>query len=262
MAARFEGKTYFISGGGGGIAAGIAHRLCSEGAYVALGDLVLASAEKLAQELKAEGGNASAHLLDVTSAESVVKALDAAEKSSGRAVDGAITCAGIVKIYPFLDLPQAVWERTLTVNLTGTFLVIQEVARRLVKAGTKGRLVSIASVAGRSGRPNTVDYAASKAGVISVVRSAALAFAPYGINVNAVCPGVVDTEMTQAIHRERSKLTGITKEESLNNIIKTSPLGRIQTPSDVADVVTFLLSDEGGYITGQSINACGGMEMD
>jgi NAD(P)-dependent dehydrogenase (short-subunit alcohol dehydrogenase family) len=173
-----------------------------------------------------------------------------------------VTCAGVLKIHDFLDLPKETWDMTLAVNLTGTFLVFQAVARRLVAADQKGKLVGLSSVAGRSGRPNVVDYAASKAGVISVVRSAALALARHGINVNAVCPGVVDTPMTRDIHVGRAQLAGITVEESLNSMLKTIPLGRIQTPDDVADVVLFLLSDAANYVTGQAINADGGIEMD
>jgi NAD(P)-dependent dehydrogenase (short-subunit alcohol dehydrogenase family) len=132
----------------------------------------------------------------------------------------------------------------------------------LVLAGRPGRLVGISSISGRSGRPNTVDYAASKAGVISVVRSVALALAKYNITVNAVCPGVVDTDMTRVLHLDRAHLAGISLEESLNSMLSKIPLGRIQTPADVAAVVAFLLSDDASYITGQSINADGGMEMD
>jgi NAD(P)-dependent dehydrogenase (short-subunit alcohol dehydrogenase family) len=148
------------------------------------------------------------------------------------------------------------------VNLKGTFLVFQEAARRMIEAETSGGLVAISSVAGRGGRLNAVDYAASKAGVISVVRSAALALAPHGITVNAVCPGIVNTEMTTSLHEGRSKITGIPAEESLKRIVATIPLGRIQEPEDVADVVSFLLSPQGSYVHGQAINACGGVEMD
>ncbi|MBC7813035.1 MAG: SDR family oxidoreductase, partial [Burkholderiales bacterium] len=108
-------------------------------------------------------------------------------------------------------------------------------------------MVGVASVAARGGRANAVDYAASKAGVISVVRSAALAFAKNGINVNAVCPGIVDTPMTRGIHEERARIAGITPEESFGKLASTIPLGRVQTPDDVADVVSFLLSAQGSY---------------
>lgn len=261
MDGRFAGKVVFVTGAGGGIGAAVANRLAAEGAHVALADLNPAAVEQVAGAIVAAGGRASAHAVDVTNGEQIAQCLDSVERVAGQ-VTMAATCAGIIKVYPFLELPRADWDRTLAVNLTGTFLVFQETARRLVATQQKGRLVAIASVAGRSGRPNTVDYAASKAGVISLVRSTALALAPHGINVNAVCPGVVDTEMTRGIHRSRAALQGITPEQSLSNMAKTIPLGRIQTVADVAAVAAFLFCDDAGYLTGQSINACGGLEMD
>ena len=122
--------------------------------------------------------------------------------------------------------------------------------------------MAISSVAGRGGRPDATDYAASKAGVISLVRSAALALAAHRITVNAVCPGIVDTEMTRAIHIERARLAGVTPAESLASLAATIPLGRMETAEDVANAVAFLLSAEGSYITGQALNVCGGLEFD
>ncbi len=261
MAGRFAGRTVLISGAAGGIGAAVARRLAGEAAHVALGDLALAGAESLASELRAAGLRASAHRLDVTSGADVARVLDEVEKQAGP-VSLAVTSAGIIYISPFLEATREHWDRTLAVNLTGTFLVFQEVARRLVQRGESGRLVAISSISGRGGRADSVDYAASKAGVISVVRSAALALAPHKITVNAVCPGVVDTEMTRQIHSERAAAEGLSPEESLRRMAARIPLGRVQTAQDVADVVSFLLSDDAGYVTGQSINADGGMEMD
>jgi NAD(P)-dependent dehydrogenase (short-subunit alcohol dehydrogenase family) len=261
MAGRFAGRTVLISGAAGGIGTAIARRLSTEGAHVALRDLSLAGVEGLAADLRQAGLRASAHRLDVTDGADVAHVLDEVEALAGR-VSMAVTSAGVIYIGPFLEATRAHWDRTLAVNLTGTFLVLQAVARRLVAAGEGGRLVAISSVSGRGGRPDSADYAASKAGVISVVRSAALALAPRNITVNAVCPGVVDTEMTRLIHAARASSGGITTEESLQRMAARIPLGRVQTAKDVADVVSFLLSDDAGYVTGQAINADGGMEMD
>ena len=262
MPPRFEGKRILITGAAGDIGTAIARRLAGEGALVVLADVALDRVEQGAQAVRQGGGQAWAVRMDVTSPASIAAALDQAEQAAGGPPFGAVTAAGVLKIFDFLDLPKENWDLTLNVNLTGTFLVFQELGRRMVTAGMKGRLVAVSSVSGRSGRPNVVDYAASKAGVINLVRSAALALARHGINVNAVCPGVVDSEMTRVVHQGRAALKGITLEESLAAMLTTIPLGRMQTPADVAAVVAFLLSDDAGYMTGQSLNACGGLEMD
>lgn len=261
MPDMFEGRIALITGAAGGIGGAVAQRLAVEGAHVALADLSVEGAEATAAKIRAAGGSAQAYRLDVTSADDTRSVIAQVEKQFGL-VTLAVTCAGIIRTYLFLDLPPDIWDLTMNINLKGTFLTFQAVARRLVEAGQPGSIVGISSIAGRSGRVNSVDYAASKAGVISVVRSAALAFAPHHINVNAVCPGVVDTEMTRHIHQDRSKLTGLTPEESLASMTSKIALGRIQTANDVADAVTFLLSPQAGYITGQALNADGGMEFD
>ncbi len=261
MANRFERSTALVSGGAGGIGAAVARRLGAQGASVAVVDLSLDGARRVADAIVQAGGKASAYPIDVTSADDVAKVVAAVEADLGL-INVAATCAGIIRTAPFVDVEIANWNATLAVNLTGTFLVFQAVARRLLAAKQPGALVAISSVAGRGGRATAADYAASKAGVISVVRSAALAFAKDNITANAVCPGIVDTEMTRAIHRDRAKLSGISAEESLAKIAATIPMGRIQTAEDVADVVGFLVSKEASYVTGQSINADGGLEFD
>jgi NAD(P)-dependent dehydrogenase (short-subunit alcohol dehydrogenase family) len=261
MAGRFDGRTALVTGAAQGIGAGVARQLAREGAAVAVTDLSLDGAERTAREIQDAGGHARPYRLDVSSTAQIEQVVRAAEQALGTPTL-AVTCAGVCLSHPLLDLTERSWDLTLDVNLKGTFFVLQAVARRMVAAGRKGGLGAIASVAGRGGRALNADYAASKAGVISVVRSAALALAPWGITVNAVCPGVVDTPMTQAIHQERSRLHGMSPEESLAALIKSIPLGRIETVDDVANAVAFLLSDEGSYITGQALNVCGGLEFD
>lgn len=257
----FKGRTALVTGAAGGIGAAVARTIAAAGGSVALTDISLEGAEVVAQEIRDSGGKASAFRLDVASAEDVRAVAASAEAQLGT-VTMAVTCAGVISIVPFLDLTGETWDRTLSINLKGTFLVLQEVARRMIAAGTGGGMVALSSIAGRSGRVNAVDYAASKAAVISVVRSAALAFASNHITVNAVCPGIVATEMTLSIHRERAKLSGITAEESLAKLARTIPLGRVETAEDVAGAIAFLLAPEGSYITGQAVNVCGGLEFD
>ena len=125
-----------------------------------------------------------------------------------------------------------------------------------------GRIVNLSSISGRSGRADQFAYAAAKAGVISLTRSAAPALAPRGITVNAICPGVVDTPMTQQVHIGHAQIDNITPEESLARMAAKIPLGRFETPEDVASAVSFFCSPEASYITGQTLNVDGGMEMD
>ncbi|MEO8606462.1 MAG: SDR family oxidoreductase [Chloroflexota bacterium] len=261
MAQRFDGRTALITGGAGGIGAAVARRLASDGANVAIADLSQEAGEKIVAEIAQAGGKAAAYKLDVTSPDDVNRVLQAVETQQGL-VTMVVTCAGIIRTFPFLELPFDAWNTTFAVNLTGTFLIFQAVARRMIEAGKSGSLVGLSSISARGGRPDSADYAASKAGVISIVRSAALALAKNQINVNAVCPGIVETEMTRGLHEQRAKVMGITPEESYARILATIPLGRAQTANDVADVVTFLLSKEANYITGQALNADGGMEFD
>jgi NAD(P)-dependent dehydrogenase (short-subunit alcohol dehydrogenase family) len=257
---RFDGRTVVVSGAAGGIGRACARQLAAEGAQVALLDIAKDRAEETAELINAGGGRCAAYGADVTASTAVEAALNQAEQDLGP-VTMAVGAAGVIRNAPFLELAEADWDRTLAVNLRGMFVLLQSTARRVVRHGG-GSMVAVASVAGRGGRPTCADYAASKAGVISLVRSAALALAGHGINVNAVCPGVVDTEMTRGIHQEKAAISGITPEESFARQAAQIPLGRIESPEEVAGVVAFLLSASAGYITGQALNVCGGLEMD
>lgn len=250
-----------ITGAGGAIGAATASCLSDRGYVLGLLDLDTTRTDPAAAQIRSSGGRAWAGAVDVRDPGSVEGALDAVESELGP-VTAVVTSAGVIKKTAYLDLEPEAWERTLGVNLTGTWLVMQRAARRMVEGGRSGAMVALSSVAGRGPRAAAVDYAASKAGVISVVRSAAVALAPHGIRVNAVCPGVVDTAMTDAIHEQTSRELGISREESIARMVANIPLGRIESPAEVATAIEFLLSDGAGYVTGQALNVCGGLEFD
>ncbi|HEY0471665.1 MAG TPA: SDR family NAD(P)-dependent oxidoreductase [Kribbella sp.] len=258
--AEFVDRTVVISGAAGGIGQACAEVLAARGARIAVLDIAEEQIAVTTQKITDAGGTAQGYTVDVTSAKSVDDAFVRIEHDLGP-VTLAVGAAGIIRNHDFLELPADSWDRTLEVNLKGMFLFLQAAGRRARSHGG-GSLVAIASVAGRGGRAKCADYAASKAGVISLVRSAALALAADHITVNAICPGVVDTKMTRAIHQQKALIDHITAEESFAEQAAQIPLGRIVSPGEIAETVSFLLSPAAAYVTGQALNVCGGLEMD
>ena len=258
---RFHEQVAVVTGGAQGLGARCAARLAEAGAAVAVWDYDVAGAEVTVAKIEAAGGRAVAIRCNVADVTSVDEAASATVDQLG-VPQLALAAAGVINLAPFLDVEVADFSRVISVNLTGVFLTVQACARRMAAAGLPGSIVTVSSVAGRGPRPDQAAYAASKAAVISLTQSAAVALAPLGINVNAVCPGVVDTEMTRRNARERGAVHGMTGDEALRQLLNRIPLGRMQTQDDVADVVEFLLSRAASYVTGQALNACGGLEFD
>jgi NAD(P)-dependent dehydrogenase (short-subunit alcohol dehydrogenase family) len=261
VSGRFAGRIAMVTGAGRGIGATTAARLAAEGAAVAVCDVTDEAARDVAAAIGDKGGTAQGYGCDVSDETAVNGLLEQIVGELGVPTLG-VFAAGIMVVQPFLELSARSWRRTMDVNLTGTFLSVQACARAMVDAGLSGALVPLSSVAGRGPRADAADYAASKAGVISLTRSAAVALAPHGITVNAVCPGVVDSDMTLANARQRAEQEGITPEAAISRLSERIPLGRLQTTDDVADAILFLLSGEASYVTGQSLNACGGLQFD
>lgn len=255
------GRSFLVTGGAGGIGQAVAAAIAAGGGFVGIADLDLAMSEHAAAMVAVDGSQVAAITCDVTQPGAIARALDELAARASMPIGGVVACAGVAAESPFVGHTAELWDRTMEVNLRGTFMAFEATAARMIAGGHRGAFVAISSVSGRSGRATQSAYAASKAGVISVVRSGALALAQHGIRVNAVCPGVVDTVMTSDIHRIRAGHRQITPEESLTSILADVPLGRIGSPVEVAQAVTFLLSDSASYITGQAINVCGGMEM-
>jgi meso-butanediol dehydrogenase/(S,S)-butanediol dehydrogenase/diacetyl reductase len=262
MANRLDGIHALITGAASGIGAVCARRMARDGAALLLADLNGEGAKTLAREL-----GQTAVQADVTRAADVQSMLDLAYQRWGR-LDVLFNNAGIAEIRPLLDLTEEEWDRMLAVNLRAVFFVLQGAAKRMRHqspiAGSelRGKLIQTASIAAyRGGMPNMAHYAASKAGVVSITRTAAQVLAASKITSNCVCPGAVDTPMWKRIDAEWSKLEGWEIGEAWKRRTSLIPLGRPETAEDVAGVVSFLASRDSDYMTGQAVNVDGGLVM-
>ncbi len=249
-----------ITGAGQGIGRAIALRLAQDNFALAVVDLDAAALEDTVKEVEPHGAAVLPVQADLADVRNITRAVDQVLKTWNR-IDVLVNNAGRELTKPFLDVSESDWDAILSINLRTVFFATQIVARAMINRGVHGRIVNIASIAGRSGRADQAPYATAKAGVISVTRSAARALASHEITVNAVCPGIVDTAMTRRIHETRAQAAGITAEESLRRMITRIPLGRMASPADVAGAVAFFCSQQARYVTGQALNICGGMEM-
>ena len=260
-----DGRVALVTGGGRGIGRAIALRYAREGAAVAIADLNEANARVVAHEAAALGVRAVPIRADVTRAADVREMVGRTVAELGR-IDVLANNAGVVRVERLLDVTEEHWDFIMNVNARAVFFVLQAVARQMKDQspgpdGLRGRIINTASIAGRpGGRPMFVPYAASKAAVISITHSAAAALAP-DVTVNAVCPGAVETNMWEQIDAEWGELEGRQKGEVWQQRIAPIPLGRPETPEDVAGLFLFLAGPDGGYMTGQSIAVDGGLVM-
>jgi meso-butanediol dehydrogenase/(S,S)-butanediol dehydrogenase/diacetyl reductase len=262
MADRLNGIHALITGAASGIGAACARRMAREGAQLLLADVNGEGAKTLATELKQASIQA-----DVTRAADIERMLDVAYQRWER-LDVVFNNAGIAEVRHLLELSEADWDRMLAVNLRAVFFVLQAAARRMREqppiAGSelRGKLIQTASIAAyRGGLANMVHYAASKAGVVSITRTAAQVLAPDKITSNCICPGAVDTPMWRKIDAEWSKSEGWQTGEAWRRRTSVIPLSRPETADDVAGVVSFLASRDSDYMTGQAVNVDGGLVM-
>ena len=251
--------TAVVTGGGSGIGRAMCQQLAQDGWHVIVTDIRLDAAEDTRASLAGHGHEAAA--LNVTdSAEATRLANDI---STRHGLDAWVSNAGVSKMQRFVDVAEADYDFTLDVNLKGVFLCGQAAAKAMISQGRGGKIVNTASMAGKQGRvPFLADYVASKFGVIGLTQAMAFELASHNITVNAVCPGFVATPMQDRELAWEAELKGTTVDQVRQSWVSDTPLGRLQEPSDVADIVSFLLSNKADFLTGESISANGGAYMD
>ena len=251
---RLEGKVAIVTGGGTGLGRAIALRFAAEGASVAIGEIRPDAGESTCREISAQGGEAVSIPTDVTVPEQVDTLVRACDEQFGR-IDVLVNNAGVTAVHHpqlfahCLDLDLENWNRVIDINLTSLFICSQKVARYMVRRNIRGRIINIASTASFGADLGGANYVAAKHGVMGLTRSMAVELGSHKIIVNAIAPGMTETEGARPIFREERSRTGIEK---------SVPLNRAGTPEEVASAAVFLASDECTYVNGSAIVVDGG----
>jgi len=255
---KLDEKAAIITGGGRGIGAAICLALANKGADIAVADMDFPSAEAVAQQVRSLGRKGTAIQTDVSDSKEVEKMVDSTLQEFGK-IDILVNNAGILKPPSLIvDLKEEDWDQVIDINAKGVFLCCKIVARHMIDR-KQGRIINIASRAAKIGEQYNCAYCASKAAVIAITQTLALELAPYRINVNAICPGMIGTKLMEVGIAERASLFGLSPEAIQENLIEEIPLGRVGEPMDVAKVVLVLVSEYTDYMTGQAINVTGGL---
>lgn len=258
---EFKDKVVLITGIGGGIGGRIVEDFIANGATVIGTDINSQKIEMLAREWNAKGpGRCVPVTMDVTDAKSVERTVGMIGREYG-GIDLLINCAGVSQMIFIVDLDEKDWDFVMDVNAKGVFLCSKYVARQMIADKRQGKIVSIASMAGKVGAMWQAHYNASKFAVVGFTQGFALEMAEHRINVNCVCPAFVKTEMQAREVAWEAKLRGWEPQEVIDNYIRMTPLGRLETPEDVSKLVLFLASSGADFITGQAYNVTGGVYM-
>ncbi|MNB98800.1 3-oxoacyl-[acyl-carrier-protein] reductase FabG [compost metagenome] len=247
------GKTLVVTGGLSGIGKGVADLFLEAGANVVIGDIAQAGKTRLGDRL-------AVIRCDVSKASDAVRLISFATETFGQ-IDYVVNNTGISAMDYAVHIKEADWDRMMDVNAKGTYLVSQAGAAQMLRQGTGGRIINISSQAGKNGYRCMGGYVASKHAVLGFTKVMALELAKEQILVNAVCPGIVETDMKRRERVDGAQLRGMTPEDILAEDCSQVPLGRTAQPEDVARVVLFLASPLASYMTGQAINVTGGMTM-
>jgi meso-butanediol dehydrogenase/(S,S)-butanediol dehydrogenase/diacetyl reductase len=247
-----------VTGAGAGIGAAVARELSRRGWAVAVTDLDLPAAERLASDCE----GATALRLDVTDRGSAEAACEEAVARLGP-LEAWVSNAGVSSMAPFVDLSDAEIDHNLAVNTKGPLTCGQVAARRLIAQGRGGAIVNVASMAGKRGAvPYLAHYVASKFAVVGLTQAMAFELARHGIRVNSVCPGYVATSMQEREVEWEARLRSATADDVRRLYVEDTPLGRLETPEDVAPAVAFLVSEDAAFITGEALAVNGGAHMD
>ncbi|MCT8161944.1 L-iditol 2-dehydrogenase [Pseudoruegeria sp. SHC-113] len=254
---RLDGKTALITGAARGIGAAFAQAYLREGAQVAIADINIARAQETAAEL---GENAFAVEMDVTRQESIDAAIAATVARFGQ-IDILINNAALFTAAPVVEIERADYDRVFQINVAGTLFTMQAVACHMIERGIRGRIINMASQAGRRGEPLVAVYCATKAAVISLTQSAGLNLIQHGINVNAIAPGVVDGEHWDGVDAFFAKHEGKAPGQKKKEVAAGVPYGRMGRAEDLTGMAVFLASEEAEYIVAQCYNVDGGQWM-
>ncbi len=256
---RFRDKVVLVTGAGSGIGKGIALRFAAEGAQTLVVDINRGSAESVVKEINGAGGKATSLRADATKISHAKQTIKTALRKFSK-IDVLVNNVGYCPVEPLMVTREEDWYSLMNINAKATFLWSTIAAKEMIKRRS-GCIVNIASDCGKVGDPYSGVYVAAKHAVIGLTKNLAHELAPYGIRVNSVCPGWIETPLFEKVNREMAVLTHRSKREIQREIVAKIPLGRIGTPEDVAGLVTFLASDDAGYMTGQAINVTGGALM-
>ncbi|WP_319546524.1 L-iditol 2-dehydrogenase [Ruegeria conchae] len=254
---RLAGKTALITGAARGIGLAFAKAYATEGARVAIADIDIQRARDAASEI---GEAALAIEMDVTNQQSIDEAVAKTAAHFGL-IDILINNAAIFTAAPIVEIERMDYDRVFDINVAGTLFTMQAVARHMIEKGTRGRIINMASQAGRRGEPLVAIYCASKAAIISLTQSAGLDLISYGINVNAIAPGVVDGEHWDGVDAFFAKHEGKPPGQKKREVAATVPYGRMGRADDLTGMAVFLASDDANYIVAQTYNVDGGNWM-
>jgi NAD(P)-dependent dehydrogenase (short-subunit alcohol dehydrogenase family) len=257
MAGRLEGRVALVTGAAGGIGLAIAQRYSAEGARVCIADIAGEQAKAQAEKI---GGGAFSVSYNAAKLESIAEMAHQVTRQAG-GIDILVNNAAVVEIGPFLEITEESYDRVFSVNVKGLLFTLQAVARTMIEKGNGGKIINLASQAGRRGDPLVTVYGASKAAVISITQSAALALIPHRINVNGIAPGVVDTPMWERVDSLYAKHQGLPLGEKKKRVGAAVPYGRMGVPEDHVGAAVFLASSDSDYIVAQTLGVDGGNWM-